>query len=226
MTGVVFFANVYLIPMVIPGLLAYLVEKSNPNLDAQKLTKNKLFLFLLSTRCVTLVMKIYTDNLENKAILWQVLTVVFFILFCALLNLALLVIKLVCNAFMAELDEASDILDIEVLIERYVSLVNKYRGMKQGFSPFLFFFVSFSVVYVLVFSFKIIGLIGAREFLFALGPSAAVFYYLFLIYYLICFCDKSFSALSANNNELRWGELVKGPFTININWWDCYTLHI
>ena len=197
------FINVYLLPVVIPGLLAYLVEKSNPNLDAEKLTKNKLFLFLLLTRCVTLVLTIYIYSMQSIDIIWSVLRALYIIMCSVLICLALLVINLVCNSFMAELEEAGDILDIEILIEKYVSLVNKYRAMRVGFSPFLFIIVSFSVVYTLVFSFLLTEYIAEQQFIRAASMVPGVLFYTLLLYYLICFCDECFLTLSANNNGLR-----------------------
>ena len=194
--------NTYLIPIVIPGLLAFILENSNTNLDANKFTKLKMLVTLTISRCVTLVITIYL--VENGDIYSQMSVGVFFIIYCTILNFSLIVINLICNSFIEEVEEARNILQIDGLTDKYIDLVNKYRGMKRGFSPFLLIFMSFCTVYVLFFSFLLTDHLEKKNYLSSINIFSGVFYYLFLMFYIIGFCDETFGALSANNNILRY----------------------
>ena len=201
-TRVMSIINTYLIPIVIPGLLAFILENSNTNLDANKFTKLKMLVSLTVSRCVTLVITIY--SVENGDIYSQMAVGVFFIIYCTILNFTLIVINIICNCFIKELEEARNILQIDELTEKYIDLVNKYKGMKRGFSPFLLIFMSFCTVYVLFFSFLLTDHLEKKNYLSSINIFSGVFYYLFLMFYIIGFCDETFEALSANNNILRY----------------------
>ena len=195
--------NAYLIPIAIPGLLAFMVEKSQTNLDAKKITKIKMLLFVILTRFMSFAVQIYSMKIDNVDSYFQVFVTIWYFLYFFLLNSALIVINLICNSFINELQEVRNVLQIDTLKEKYIELVDKYRRMKTGLSPFLFVIISFSTVHILSFTFAICTIIQQEVNISTFVLISSVFYYSFLIFYLICFSEESFMALSANNNMLR-----------------------
>ena len=130
--------------LICPILTANLVEKSKISLNRNKLLR-MIWLMVYITLCIIItVLQIYATIISGLNIEIPILYTTFYTLHMIGIVITMLVITLVSSPIIDEGNKI-EITDVDTLIEKSVTLVEKTRNIKQGFSPILFSILSGSV---------------------------------------------------------------------------------
>ena len=131
--------------LICPILTANLVEKSKISLNRNKLLRMIWLMVYTTLFIIITVLHIYgAINIPGLNIAIPILYSTFYTLHMIGIVIAMLVITLVSSPIIDEGNKI-EITDVDTLIEKSVTLVEKTRNIKQGFSPILFSILSGSV---------------------------------------------------------------------------------
>ena len=130
--------------LICPILTANLVEKSKISLNRNKLLRMIWLMVYITLNIIITVLQIYATIISGLNIEIPIFYTTFYTLHMIGIVTAMLVITLVSSPIIDEGNKI-EITDVDTLIEKSVTLVEKTRNIKQGFSPILFSILSGSV---------------------------------------------------------------------------------
>ena len=196
--------------LVIPGLLANLVEKSMIDLDTNTEFKDHIYTIISGIFYVTLngILFIYLlQVLPFNVTLAITLSISIILILTFEMDCLLLVLHNVSKDFERKFFEAGKIVQIERFAALHIELVKRFRGIKQGFSPILFILTMLLGLTALVMFYSV------KSYL-AVNTLLVVFYIingicqLAILYYVASLCDATYNILSSNNDKLRLVQLL------------------
>jgi hypothetical protein len=130
--------------LICPILTANLVEKSKMSLNRYKLSRMILMVAYTTSFIIGTVLQTYAAIKSGLNIAIPILYTVFYTLHMIGIVSVMLVITFVSSPIIDEGNKI-EITDVDTLIVKSVTLVEKTRNIKQGFSPILFSILSGSV---------------------------------------------------------------------------------
>ena len=207
--------NIVSTTMLIPGLMANLVEKSEINYDAIKFSKLWPLLYTLAA-IVSVTLTIYNYQYVDGSLYLSIAFTVFFSMLNVLMGSFFVTTSLISISFLDEAKEMSTIQDAELMISSSMNQVKKIRMLKSGFSPLLAFMLTNSTVCLVIFSYTGLYYSKKKQYYQCLSFLSCVPGFCLPIYSLICCCNDIYLALSLNNDKLRYN-ITKIRFTVLIH---------
>ena len=196
--------NLFGISFILPALMANVIEKSGVDVDTANITKMPIVSFIIIMYIAIIAFSLYgmAFFIEDTYIM-MILFTILMISYSCLSVFTVLVINLVCNSFISQAGAIGELTNVKHMISGSVNLTKKYGQIKEGFSPLLLVLLSFYVVFALLASYTGLKLIGINNYNEASKYIFTVPNLMMTIYYMITFCEDTFQALSANNQQLR-----------------------
>jgi len=203
--------NIVSTTMLIPGLMANLVEKSEINYNVTKFSKLWPVLYILAG-IVSSTLTIYNYQYVDGYLYLSIALTVFFSMLNVIMGSFYITSSLISISFIDEAKEMSTIQDVELMISCSMNQVKKIRMLKSGFSPLLAFMLTNPTVCLVIFSYTGLYYSKKEQYYQCLIFLSCVPGFGLSIYYLICCCNDTFIALSLNNDKLRYS-ITKIKFT-------------
>ena len=127
--------------LICPILTANLVEKSKMSLNRYKLSRMTWLMVYTTLSIIITVLHVYATIKSGMNIAIPLLYTAFYTLHTIGIVSVMLVITLVSSPIIDE-GKKVEVTDVDTLIDKSVTLVEKTRNIKQGFSPILFSILS------------------------------------------------------------------------------------
>ena len=142
--NIIYIIQTIVFSLICPILTANLVEKSKMSLNRYKLSRMIWLMVYTTLSIIITVLHVYATIKSGMNIAIPILYTAFYTLHMIGIVSVMLVITLVSSPIIDE-GKKIEVTDVDTLIVKSVTLVEKTRNIKQGFSPILFSILSGSV---------------------------------------------------------------------------------